>query len=111
MSPAWLYLVVAIVLEVAGTTSMKLAEGFTRLLPSVLIFVFYGLSFVALTLALKRLEVSVAYAVWSGLGVALITLIGVFWFGERMDWLKFFSLLLILAGVAGLHLGDGRLRP
>lgn len=63
----WFILAGAIVLEVAGTTSMKLSQGFTRLGPSVLIFVFYGLSFVALTLALKKVDVGVAYAIWAGL--------------------------------------------
>jgi small multidrug resistance pump len=71
---AWVYLSAAILLEVAGTTSMKLSQGFTRTLPSVLIFVFYALSFVALTLALKRLELSVAYVIWAGVGTALTTI-------------------------------------
>ncbi len=73
---AWLYLVAAIVTEVIGTTYMKLSEGFSKLTPSILVFVFYGLSLVALTLALKRIDVSVAYAVWSGLGTAMIAAIG-----------------------------------
>ncbi|MFW6323870.1 MAG: DMT family transporter, partial [Desulfovibrionales bacterium] len=72
----WLYLTGAIILEVAGTVSMKLSEGFTNILPSVLLFLFYGVSFVGLTLALKRIDVSIAYAVWSGLGTLLISLIG-----------------------------------
>ena len=63
----WFYLLLAILLEVAGTTSMKLSHGFTRLVPSILIFVFYALSFTALTFALRRLDMSVTYAVWSGL--------------------------------------------
>ena len=104
----WLILAGAIALEVAGTTSMKLSEGFTRLAPSVLIFVFYGLSFVALTLSLKRIELSVAYAVWSGLGTALIALVGIVFFRESLTALKVASLLLIVAGVVGLNLGAGR---
>jgi len=63
---------------------MKLSEGLTKTLPSVLLFVFYTLSFGMLTLALKRIEVSVAYAVWSGVGTALIASIGVLWFKEPM---------------------------
>lgn len=101
---SWLYLATAIVLEVAGTTSMKLSEGFTRATPSVLIFVFYALSFGALTLALKRIEISVAYAIWSGVGTALIALIGFVWFREPATALKLVSLALIVAGVLGLHL-------
>jgi small multidrug resistance pump len=103
----WIYLVLAIVAEVAGTTCMKLSEGFTRALPSTLLFVFYGLSFALLTLALKRLDVSVAYAVWSGVGTALIAVIGLFWFREPMTILKMVSLALIVAGVVGLNLGGG----
>ena len=99
----WVYLVCAIVLEVAGTTSMKLSEGFTRLGPSVAIFVLYGLAFTSLTLALKSFEVSVAYAVWAGLGVAMISLVGVVYFQEPLTALKLGSLLLIVAGVVGLN--------
>jgi small multidrug resistance pump len=102
---SWLILVAAIVLEVAGTASMKLAEGFTRLVPSILIFVFYGLSFAALTVSLKTIDVSVAYAVWSGLGTALIAGIGVWYFREPVTLLKLVSLLFIIVGVAGLNLG------
>lgn len=100
---AWFYLMVAIVLEVGGTTSMKLADGFTKLVPSVLIFVFYGASFVALTLALKKIDLSIAYAIWSGIGTAIIAMIGFAWFGESVTALKIVSLGLIIAGVVGLH--------
>jgi small multidrug resistance pump len=101
----WLFLAGAIALEVAGTTAMKLSEGFTRLVPSVLLFVFYAASFVALTFALKKIEVSVAYAVWSGIGTALIAAIGILYFREEATALKFISLLLIIIGVVGLNLG------
>jgi small multidrug resistance pump len=104
----WLFLIVAIFLEVAGTTSMKLSEGFARVLPSVFIFVFYGLSFAGLTLALKRIDVSVAYAIWSGLGTALITVIGLAYFREPVTPLKIVSIGLIILGVVGLNL-DGNL--
>jgi small multidrug resistance pump len=97
--------VAAILLEVAGTTSMKLSDGFARLGPSVAIFVFYGLAFVLLTLALKSFDVSLAYAVWSGLGVAVISLVGILYFQEPVTALKVGSLLLIVAGVAGLNAG------
>ena len=103
----WIYLALAILLEVAGTTCMKLSEGFTRLVPSILLFVFYTLSFGMLTLALKRIDVSVAYAVWSGVGTALIASIGVLWFREPMTALKLISLALIIVGVVGLNLGGG----
>jgi small multidrug resistance pump len=103
----WAYLVLAILLEVSGTTCMKLSEGFTKLVPSILLFVFYTLSLGMLTLALKRIDVSVAYAVWSGVGTALIATIGVLWFREPATALKLFSLALIIAGVVGLNLSGG----
>lgn len=99
------YLFMAIILEVAGTTSMKLSDGFNKLGPSVLIFVFYICSFTFLTLSLKRLEVSIAYAVWSGLGTLLIALIGFYFFHEPMNVVKMLSLGLIIVGVVGLRLG------
>lgn len=103
----WIYLVLAILLEVSGTTCMKLSEGFTKIVPSILLFVFYSLSFGMLTLALKRIDVSVAYAVWSGVGTALIATIGVLWFKEPISALKLVSLALIIGGVVGLNLGGG----
>jgi small multidrug resistance pump len=102
----WLLLVSAIALEVAGTTSMKLSQGFTRLVPSVLLFVCYMASFVALTLALKKIEVSVAYAVWAGVGTALVAVIGVVYFREELTALKLISLLFIIVGVVGLNLSS-----
>jgi small multidrug resistance pump len=104
---SWLYLVAAIVLEVAGTTSMKLSQGFTKMFPALLMFLFYGLSLSALTLALKRIDVSVAYAVWSGLGTALIATVGVLWLKEPLNTLKVVSLMLIIIGVIGLNLSGG----
>ncbi|MBK5965221.1 hypothetical protein CCR95_14270 [Thiocystis minor] len=101
----WFFLAGAIALEVAGTTAMKLSASFTKLIPSVLLFVFYAASFVALTFALKKIDVSVAYAVWSGVGTALIAAIGILYFREPATALKFISLLLIIAGVVGLLLG------
>ena len=100
----WLYLALAILLEVAGTTSMKLSEGFTRLVPTVLLVVFYALSFSLMTLALKRIDVGVAYAIWSGIGTALIAGIGIVWFQEPATAVKMVSLGLIIAGVVGLNL-------
>ncbi len=104
MSP-WVYLAAAILLEVAGTTSMKLSDGFSRALPSALLFVFYGASFVAMTLAVKRIDMSITYAVWSGVGTALIALIGIFYFKEPVTALKVSSIGLIIIGVIGLNLG------
>jgi small multidrug resistance pump len=103
----WFYLILAIALEVSGTTCMKLSQGFTKILPSVLIFIFYGLCFSFLTLALKKIDVSVAYAVWSGLGTTLIATIGILWFREPVTAIKLISLGLIIVGVIGLNASGG----
>jgi small multidrug resistance pump len=100
----WFSLIAAIVLEVSGTTCMKLSEGFTKVLPSVCMFFFYVLSLIALTFAIKKIDLSVAYAVWSGIGTALIALIGIIWFKEPTGAIKIISLCLIIAGVVGLNL-------
>lgn len=82
---------------------MKLSQGFTKIVPSVLIFVFYGLCFTFLTFALKRLEVSLAYSVWAGLGTILIAIIGIIWFHESATLIKLLSLAFIIMGVIGIN--------
>jgi len=99
---AWVYLLLAIITEVAGITSMKLSAGFTNLKASLFIFIFYGISFVFLAYSLRRLEMGLAYAIWSGLGTLLIFLIGVFFFNESFTLLKTISLFFIIVGVIGL---------
>ena len=95
---AWIFLGFAIVMEVMGTSCMKLSEGLTRLWPTVLMFVFYGFAFAGLSLALKTLEMSVAYAIWAGVGIVLITLIDLFVFRSALSLLKLFSIALIVLG-------------
>jgi small multidrug resistance pump len=101
---SWVLMIIAILFEVAGTTMMKLSQGFTRRLPTILMFVFYGIGFIPLSLAMKRLPVSVVYAVWSGLGTALITIIGIVLFKEPVTAIKLLSITLIIVGVVGLNL-------
>ncbi|MDZ8083730.1 MAG: DMT family transporter [Nostoc sp. SerVER01] len=103
MSISWIYLIAAILFEVSGTTCMKLSEGFTKIVPSVLIFVFYGFCFTFLTLALKKLEISVAYSVWAGLGTILVAMIGIIWFRESATLTKLISIALIIIGVIGIN--------
>lgn len=107
MNP-WLALAGAIALEVSGTISMKLSDGFTKLVPSVLIFVFYAASFAILTLALKKIDVGIAYAIWAGVGTALIAIVGVLYFKEPLSALKVFSIFLIITGVIGLNLSGAK---
>lgn len=103
VNQAWFVLALAILFEVAGTTSMRLSDGFTRLTPSVLIFVFYAFSFVLNTMVVRVLGLSVVYAVWSGVGTVLTAFIGYLYFKEPMSALKIGSTLLIVLGVLGLH--------
>jgi len=104
----WTYLSFAILFEVAGTTAMKLSEGFSRLLPSGLMVILYIISFALMALALKRLEVGMTYAIWAGVGTALIAVIGVIYFKEPMSLIKAVSILLIIAGVVGLNLSGAK---
>lgn len=103
---AWLWLGLAIALEVSGTMCMKLSEGFTRLLPTVLVAVFYIASFSAMVMSLKRIELGVAYAVWAGVGTALIAALGIVVFREAATVMKLISILLIISGVIMLHLSQ-----
>ncbi len=103
----WIYLILAILFEVSGTTNMKLSSGFTKVLPTVLMFLFYALSFTAMTFAIKKIDVGVAYAIWSGLGTTLIAIIGIVWFKEPAAGIKLISIGLIIIGVVGLNLSGG----
>jgi small multidrug resistance pump len=103
ISQAWGVLSLAIVFEVAGTTCMRLCEGFTRLTPSVLLFVFYAISFGLNTMVIRTLGLSVVYAVWSGAGTVLTAAIGYLYFKEPATALKMVSAGLIVIGVFGLH--------
>ena len=85
---------------------MKLAEGFTKLVPSILVFVFYGLSLAALVFVLKKMEVSIAYAIWASIGTALIAVIGIVWFKETISVVKIISISLIIIGIIGLEMFD-----
>jgi len=100
------YLTAAILLEICGTTSLKLSDGFTRLQPSSAVVLCYVLSFALLGLALRGIELSIAYAVWSGVGTAVVAAIGIAWFGESAGAWKLLCLGLIVLGVAGLHLTE-----
>ena len=108
---SWVYLVCAIIMEVIGTTNMKLSEGFTKTLPSILMFVFYVFSFAFLTLALKKIDLSLSYAIWSGVGTALIATIGFLYFKEPVTAIKLVSIGLIVIGVVGLALVEQHPNP
>jgi small multidrug resistance pump len=100
----WLWLFLAIALEVTATILMKYSDGFTRLGPTVGMLVFYALSLAPLAKVLKQLEVGAVYAIWSALGTAAVAMIGMVLFHEPASGLKVFSLALIIVGVVCLNL-------
>ena len=93
----------AIVAEVIGTTALKASEGFTRLMPSLIVVVGYGVAFYCLSLVLKSVPVGIAYALWSGLGIVLITLVAWLLYGQRIDLAGLIGMGLIIAGVLVLN--------
>ena len=101
---SWVILFFAIVFEVAGTLTLKFTEGMTRLWPTVLMFAFYLVSLFGLSVAVSKIPVGTAYAVWSGVGTLMVAVMGVLWFKEQVTVLRSLSTLLIVIGVAGLYL-------
>ena len=99
----WLFLSIAIVSEVMATSALKASVGFTRPLPSLVVVVGYGVAFYFLSLTLKTVPVGVAYAIWSGAGVALIALVGWAFLGQRLDAPAISGLALIVAGVVVIN--------
>jgi small multidrug resistance pump len=98
------FLFTAIVLEVIGTSALKASEQFTRLLPILIMVACYGTSFFFLSLVLRTLPVGIAYAIWSGLGIVLISMVGVVWFKQPLDLPAMLGLGLIVAGVIVVNL-------
>ena len=95
----WLFLFAAIISEVTATSSLKASAGFTKVIPSVIVVVGYGLSFYFLSLVLKAIPIGIAYAVWAGLGIVLLALVGWVFFGQSLDTPALIGIALILAGV------------
>lgn len=100
----WLFLGLTIISEVTGTTMMKLSEGYSKLVPSILSFVFYLGALALLTMTLKYLGMGISYAIWSGVGIVLVTIIGYLFFKESITPQKVLFITLILSGVVGLKL-------
>jgi small multidrug resistance pump len=101
---AWIYLSAAIATEVVGTVFLRSTDGFTKPVPSLVVIVSYVLSLWLTALALKSLEISLAYAVWAGVGTAAIAIIGMAAMGETVNALKLTSIVLVISGVVGLNL-------
>lgn len=100
----WLYLIIAITGEVIGTTALKASDGFSRVGPSVIVVIGYAIAFYFLALVLRTVPLGVTYAIWSGVGVAAVTLIGWLVYGQRLDLPAVLGIGLIVAGVMVLNL-------
>lgn len=100
----YLILFFAVVAETIGTTALQASQQFTRLWPTVIVVIAYGISFALLGWALKFLPVGVAYAIWSGLGILLIAIIGFVVFGQKLDLPALLGMLMILGGILVIHL-------
>jgi small multidrug resistance pump len=100
----WMYLFIAILAEVVGTSALKAAEGFTKWLPSLIVVVGYGVAFYFLSVSLKSIPMGIGYAIWSGVGIVLISLIGYFVYKQALDWPAVIGIALILVGVLIIQL-------
>ncbi len=106
--PAYLFLALAIVAEIIATSALKLTEGFTRLWPSLVVLVGYGAAFYFLSLSLKSLPISLAYAIWSGVGVVAIKIIGVVLFKEQITLMMVLGTAFVVVGIVILHAAQGQ---
>ena len=100
---AYIYLAIAIVAEVIATSALKATEGFSKLVPSVVVALGYGVAFYSLSITLKSVPVGVAYAIWSGVGVALVSVIGWLFLKQSLDGAAIAGIALIAAGVVVLN--------
>jgi small multidrug resistance pump len=99
----WLWLSLGILCEIVALVFMKKSEGFTKLSPILLVVLFYGLALGCLVLVLRKMDTSVAYAIWASAGILIMALVGVVWLREPVSTIKVVSMLLIVAGVIGLE--------
>jgi small multidrug resistance pump len=95
----WVILGMAIVAETVATSAMKSSEGFTKLVPSIIVVIGYGIAFYLLSMTLKEMPVGIAYAIWSGVGIVLISLVGWITFGQKLDAPALIGMALIISGV------------
>jgi len=100
----WLYLVLAILFEILATTLLKMSDGFSKILPSIGTCVGYILCFAFLSIAFKKIDMSVAYAIWSAAGITVLSAIGILIFKESISVMKIASIIFIIVGVIGLNL-------
>lgn len=101
---SYLYLAIAIISEVIATSALRNSAEFTKLWPTLIMIAAYGSAFYFMTLALRTIPLGITYAIWSGLGIVLISLVGVLFYHERLDWPAVIGMGLIIAGVLVINL-------
>lgn len=106
----WIYLFAAIVAEIIGTSALNASDAFSRLWPSVITVVSYSIAFYLLALTLREIPVGVAYAIWSGVGIALIALVGFLFFDQRLDAAALIGIGLIVSGVLVMNVFSSAIR-
>lgn len=107
MPTHYLYLIIAVAAETIGTTALQASNQFTRFWPSVLVVIAYAIAFYFLGVVLKYIPVGIAYAIWSGLGIVLISLIGLAVFGQKLDSAAILGLAMIIGGIVVIQLFSG----
>jgi len=100
----WVFLSIAILAEVIATSALKSSEGFSKIIPSITVIAGYGIAFYFLSLTLETIPVGIAYAIWSGVGITLISIIGYFIYKQSLDLSAIIGILLIIAGVIVINL-------
>jgi small multidrug resistance pump len=108
VNTAWMFLACAIMFEVVGATCMKLSQGFKHLLPTIAMFACYAVAFGCNSMAVRKLDLSVTYGIWSGVGTALTATIGFMYFDEPMSAIRLTGIFLIIAGVCALQFSVGK---
>ncbi len=100
---SWMALLIAIIFGALGSISMKLSYGLQKIKPSICLVIFYSICFIALTFSIKHIELSIVYAIWSGIGTVFVATIGIFYFNESISIKKIIFLSLIVIGVIGIQ--------
>ncbi|MBO1926421.1 EamA family transporter [Thiomicrorhabdus sp. 6S2-11] len=100
----WVFLLIATIAEVIATSALKASEGFTRLIPTLIVVTGYAVAFYFLALSLKQIPIGIAYAVWAGLGIVFISVIAWFMYDQKLDWPAVLGIVLILLGVLVINL-------
>ena len=101
---AYLYLAITIIAEVTATSALKASEEFTKLIPSIIVLIGYGISFYFMTLILRTIPIGITYALWSGLGIVLVTIVGIFLYKQIPDTAAVIGMSLIVSGVVIIHI-------